>query len=70
MREIGFKQSLLDGTIWYRLREDPTQYDYFSHYVDDFLLSGDENINIWIEMIEISYTITGKGNQNTIWVIK
>ena len=58
---MGFTQSKLDSAIWYRLREDESQYDYFLHHVDDFLLSGDENIKRWIDMLEISYTITGKG---------
>ena len=44
LREMGFKKSKLDNTIWYRLRDDESQYDYFSHHVDDFLLSGDKNI--------------------------
>ena len=58
---MGFTQSKLDSAIWFRLREDESQYDYFSHHVDDFLLSGDESIQRWIDMLEISYTITGKG---------
>ena len=61
LREMGFTQSKLDSTIWYRLREDESQCDYFSHHVDDFLLSGDKSIKRWIDMLELSYTITGKG---------
>ena len=61
LREMGFKQCKLDSAIWYRLREDESQYDYFSHHVDDFLLSGDTNIKKWIDTLELSYTITGKG---------
>jgi hypothetical protein len=33
---MGFTQSKLDSAIWYRLREDESQYDYFSHHVYDF----------------------------------
>ena len=44
LREMEFTQSKLGSAIWYRLREDESQYDYFSHHVDDFLLSGDKSI--------------------------
>ena len=58
---MGFKQIKLNNAIWYILQDDESQYDYFSRHVDDFLLSGDEKNQKWIDMLEISYTMTGKG---------
>ena len=40
LKKLGFKQSLLDPALWYRLRNEKKAYDYFSHHVDDFLVSG------------------------------
>ena len=51
MTNMGLKQSKLDPAIWYRLRNDKKGYDYFSHHVDDFLVSG-KNPKLWIEQLE------------------
>ena len=57
--KLEIKQILLDPALWYRLREDKKGYDYFSHHVDDFLISGKTPLK-WIKELEESYTITGK----------
>ena len=59
LKNLRFKQSLLDPVLWYRLRDDKKAYDYFSHYIDDFRVSGSQPTE-WIKQLEQLYTITGK----------
>ena len=59
LKKLGFKQSLSDPALWYRLRNDKKAYDYFCHHVDDFLVSGQQPEK-WIEQLKKPYTITGK----------
>ena len=55
---MGFKIFIGDSAFWYRLCDDESGYDYFSHHVDDFICSG-ENIKRWLEFLKHSYTVTG-----------
>ena len=60
LRQLGFRQSKLDLALWYREREDGTGYDYFSHHVDYFLVSG-KIPQHWINMLEKTYSIPTQG---------
>ena len=40
LRSLVFKQSKMDYAMWYKKRTDKPGYDYFSHHVDDFLITG------------------------------
>ena len=64
LKKLGFKQSLLNPALWYKLRENKKSYDYFSHHVDNFLVSGSQPTE-WIKQLEKSYTITGKTEPKT-----
>ena len=39
LRSLVFK-SKIDYAMWYKKRTDRSGYDYFSHHVDDFLITG------------------------------
>ena len=58
LRQLGFTQSQLDLALWYRLRKDQSGYDYFSHHVDDFLVTG-KNPDTWVDQLKRAYTISG-----------
>ena len=48
----------MDYAIWFRKRGDKSGYDYFSHHVDDFLITA-KNATAILKEIKESYTITG-----------
>ena len=58
LTELGFKQSKIDSALWYKQREDGLGYDYFTHHIDDFLITG-RNVRTYIKDLKKSYTITG-----------
>ena len=43
LSELGFKLSKIDSALWYKKQDNGTGYDYFSHHVDDFSITG-ENV--------------------------
>ena len=58
LRSIGFKQSKMDYAMWYKKRKNKPGYDYLSHHVNDFLVTGFDTKNV-LENLKKTYTITG-----------
>ena len=58
LSNLGFKQSKIDSALWYKPRADGSGYDYFTHHVDDFLITG-IIVKKFIKDLKKSYTITG-----------
>ncbi|MGH7955311.1 MAG: reverse transcriptase domain-containing protein, partial [Gloeomargaritales cyanobacterium] len=58
MREMGFNKSSLDGSLWYKMREDQTGYDYIGHHVDDFIVAAKQPM-IYLYQLGKKFTLTG-----------
>ena len=58
LREMDFKQSKLDGAIWYCHREDKSGYDYIGHHVDDFIIIADDP-DPYMKYIKTKYEVSG-----------
>ncbi|MGH2414505.1 MAG: reverse transcriptase domain-containing protein [Microcystaceae cyanobacterium] len=58
LREMGFSRSRLDPSIWYRMRDDGSGYDYIAHHVDDFVIVADDPTP-YLKVLEDKYVITG-----------
>ena len=65
LKKLGFKDRLLDPALWYRLRDDKKAYEYFSHQVDDFLVSGNQPEE-WIKKYKNHTPSLAKLNQKYI----
>ena len=63
--QFGIQKSKIDSALWYKPRADGSGYDYFTHHVDDFLITGN-NVRKYIKDLKKSYTITGNESHPSI----
>jgi hypothetical protein len=58
LREMGFRQSKLDGAVWFKLCNTGDGYDTIAHHVDDFLIAA-RNPTQYMNYIKTKYVVTG-----------